>query len=333
MFRHNSNIYINLFTFLSSVDVNPPTEEQSSGDHEVESDTNENVESDENVEELNFFVRKKASKVKKTSNKKAGRKAQWSQSLLGDLVDIIISSDYYKKKLIFTNTKNQKNGDIYQKILGELKERASNRGEEVPFNNIQLRTKFKKAVSECKRAALTVKTATGIKRFIEDKGYGPWFNNLYAIVKTREACRPELAIEPSFARVSLPDADNVDSSSSSSSGVKEKLVIPKSSKKKKEDPVFEAIGLIKNVIENDPMKDMVSYLREEAERSRQHEIKMLQMLMQPPPTQQPAAFLGPLASPYGMNNNSNQSWQYNNQVRYSSRDQYEGGPGYDYQNL
>ena len=61
------------------------------------------MESDENVEELNFFVRKKASKVKKTSNKKAGRKAQWSQSLLGDLVDIIISSDYYKK-LIFTNT-------------------------------------------------------------------------------------------------------------------------------------------------------------------------------------------------------------------------------------
>ena len=37
----------------------------------------------------------------------------WSQSLLSDLVDIIISSEYYKKELIFTNTKNQKNGDIY----------------------------------------------------------------------------------------------------------------------------------------------------------------------------------------------------------------------------
>ena len=42
--------------------------------------------------------------------KKAGRKAKWSQSLLGDTIDIIISSDYFKKKLIFTNVKTQKNG-------------------------------------------------------------------------------------------------------------------------------------------------------------------------------------------------------------------------------
>jgi len=40
--------------------------------------------------------------------KKAGRKAKWSQSLLDDTIDIIISSGYYKKKLIFTNVKTQK---------------------------------------------------------------------------------------------------------------------------------------------------------------------------------------------------------------------------------
>lgn len=32
--------------------------------------------------------------------KKAGRKAKWSQSLLDDTIDIIISSGYYKKKHI-----------------------------------------------------------------------------------------------------------------------------------------------------------------------------------------------------------------------------------------
>lgn len=55
------------------------------------------------------------------------------------------------------------------------------------------------------------------------------------------------------------------------------------SKKKKDDPVVEAIELIKNVIENDPKKDMLSYLREEAEKSCEHEMKMMQMIMQTPP--------------------------------------------------
>ena len=63
-----------------------------------------------------LFVKKKTAKV---------TKAKWSQSLLSDLVDIIISSDHYKKKLIFTNTKNKKNGEIYEKILATLKERGS----------------------------------------------------------------------------------------------------------------------------------------------------------------------------------------------------------------
>ena len=37
---------------------------------------------------------------KKTDKKakKAGRKAKWSQSLLDDTIDIIISSDYFKRK-------------------------------------------------------------------------------------------------------------------------------------------------------------------------------------------------------------------------------------------
>ena len=44
---------------------------------------------------------------------------------------------------------------------------------------------------------MTIKTATGIKRFLDDKGCGDWFDKLYSIVKTRDACQPEQAVEPS----------------------------------------------------------------------------------------------------------------------------------------
>lgn len=94
------------------------------------------------------------------------------------------------------------------------------------------------------------------------------------------------------------------------------MEIPKLSKKRKDDPVVEAVALIKNVIENDPMKDMISYLREEAEKAREHELKILQIVAQQPTTQQPTAYVGPL------------SWQYGNQdVQSSSTGQYGGGYG------
>lgn len=289
----------NLFTLPRTVDIFPPSQPPSSSDHgESEEDTDISA-------SLSLFVKNKTPKGKKISKNKGGRKAKWSQSLLGDLVDIIISSDSYKKKLIFTNTKNQHNGAIYEEILRTLKERASERGEEVPFNNVQLRTKFKKAVAECKKAALTIKTATGIKRFIEEKGYGSWFNALFAIVKTRDACRPELSVEPLCPGAGTSDTDNAASSSSSSPGIRESLEIQKQkSKKKKDDPVVEAIGLIKNVIENDPMKEMLSYFREEAEKAREHEMKMMQMVMQP------TAYPG---------------WQYTNQMQPSSSDPFQQG--------
>ena len=84
-------------------------------------------------------------------------------------------------------------------------------------------------------------------------------------------------------------------SSSSAAGIKEKFEIPKLSKTRKDDPVVEAIGLIKNVIENDPMKDLISYLREEAEKAREHELKILQIVAQQPTTQQSTAYAGPMS--------------------------------------
>lgn len=63
-----------------------------------------------------------------------------------DLIDTIVSNNSYKKKLIFTNTKNQRNGELYEEILKEVKARASARGEDFHFSVNQLRSKFTKCV-------------------------------------------------------------------------------------------------------------------------------------------------------------------------------------------
>jgi len=49
------------------------------------------------------------------------------------------------------------------------------------------------------KSALTIKTATGINRFQEEKNYGPWFPILFALVETRGSCQPERAMESSCA--------------------------------------------------------------------------------------------------------------------------------------
>ena len=54
----------------------------------------------------------------------------------------------------------------------ELQERLASRGEHFSLSVSQIRNKFKKCVAECKKAALTIKTATGIKRFQEEKKFG-----------------------------------------------------------------------------------------------------------------------------------------------------------------
>ena len=68
----------------------------------------------------------------------------------------------------------------------------------------KMRTKFKKCVSQCTQAALTQKTATGIKKYQEDYGFGKWFNALFDVVKTRDSCQPEQDLEPSISSSSPP---------------------------------------------------------------------------------------------------------------------------------
>ena len=77
---------------------------------------------------------------------------------------IILENDKFKTKLPLTNTKNTKNGIYYEQVITELRKKLEERGEEFNFDTQQTRSKFKRCVSLCKKAALTIKTASGIKR-------------------------------------------------------------------------------------------------------------------------------------------------------------------------
>lgn len=218
-------------------------------------------------------------KKKAPSKKKVGRKGRWSNEALDDFIDIVANNDSYKEKLIFRNTKNQQNGIIYEKIRKEINGRCAEREEDFTFTIEQLRSKFKKCVGECKKAALTIKTASGIKRFQDDKGFGAWFNQLFALVRTRDSCQPELAVEPSA------DNNGRETNSSDTSGLQPKVFVPLRSKKREKnkengDAVTEVLAVIKSALANDPVKEMINFMREEAKESREHDRQLFQMLLQ-----------------------------------------------------
>ncbi|XP_067049665.1 uncharacterized protein [Acropora muricata] len=218
--------------------------------------------------------------------------------LVDDLVDIIITNDYYQRKLIFVNTKNQQNGKVYEKVLKELKSRAEGKGNSVPFTVAQVRTKFKKCVSECKKAALTIKTATGVKRFQDDKNYGVWFDRLFELVKTRDSCRPDLATEP-LMNVPVTDCNDDDHPST-------QLFVPvKTAPKKRKrtgdstEILTEAVNLLKTAVENDASKDMLAFLKGDIVKSREHELKLFKLLCTQDGLQQPSFYpRAPSYNPY-----------------------------------
>lgn len=95
---------------------------------------------------------------------------------------------------MLTNVKNVKNGQYYDKVIGELKERCNERGEEFPFNVAQTRQKFKRCINICRDAVMKVKTSSGIKRFQEDKELGSWFGKLLPIISSMDNCQPQQSI-------------------------------------------------------------------------------------------------------------------------------------------
>lgn len=149
--------------------------------------------------------------VQPKPRKKIGRKAMWADNQITDMVDMIVNDDELVRKLIFTNVKKRKNSDAYQKILPKLNQKYQDAfGKDFPFTVKQMRNKFKWCISTCKKICLTIKTASGVKRFVDSKGYGNWFNALYPLVKTRDSCKPENATEPSAKLGEDKDSESED---------------------------------------------------------------------------------------------------------------------------
>lgn len=123
----------------------------------AESDDDDKVEEYDSDGDLETSRKLFFKKAKGNKKKKPGRKAKWCPWALDELIDMIVSSNSCKKKLIVTNTKNQRNGELYGEILKEDKPTASARGENFCFSVNQLRSKFKKCVCPCKQTTLTQK--------------------------------------------------------------------------------------------------------------------------------------------------------------------------------
>ena len=90
-------------TFLKR--YSPASFDSYSPDNDKKTDSNE---SDTGVSEQSEVCSSRKKKRK-------GRRSVWEERHINDLVDVICSSEYYKK-LIFTNTKNSKNAEIYANV-------------------------------------------------------------------------------------------------------------------------------------------------------------------------------------------------------------------------
>ena len=247
----------------------------------------------------------------KKPKKRVGCKAAWPDECIDEVVDIICESDYYRKKLIFTNNKSFKNTEIYEKVVKEATERLTARDKEFPFTSQQVRTKFKSCVAICKKAAMLRQTASGIDNFIDSKGYSKWFKQLYHFIQSRDSCQPDLGIEPSATVSSAESAAESAESSKESSSSKD-LYVPKKAKKEKgpkvQEVLEEAVKAFNKAVEQDISKDILNFMKEENERARQHDREMMQMQMnmfrscfsspvsEPPPTSQPHLYSSPYPS-------------------------------------
>ena len=142
--------------------------------------------------------------TKKKKGKK-GRKGQWPEHFVDDLVDVILDDETLKEKLLLTNVKNKKNGQYCGKVIELISLRCKERNEEFSFSVAQTRQKFKRCINICRDAVMKVKTSSGIKRFQEEKDLGNWFGKLLPIISSMDNCQPEQALEPGCISPDAPE--------------------------------------------------------------------------------------------------------------------------------
>lgn len=254
---------------------------------------------------------------------KCGRRGQWLETCVDDLVDIILENDKLKEKLLMTNVKNVKNSQYYSQVIEEIKRRCAERGEEFKFNVHQTRQKFKRCVSMCRSAAMKIKTASGIKRFQEDKELGNWFGRLLPVISSMDHCQPEQAIEPGIAdndeeyeETSISPADLTPNSQKRKSYVPE--ITPKRKTMKTETilgEIKEAMGSMKQLASDSSSKEILDFLKEESKRQSERDATFFQLmttLLQPQQNQTPISPIVNYQPNYSMARPANLSFNSSN---------------------
>ena len=157
-----------------------------------------------------------------------------------------------------------------------------------------------------KNALMTVKTASGIKRFQEDKNLGNWFGKLLPVISSMANSQPSQAIEPGMStEVSTPtenegeidesDTEDLENATSVTSedaaplkrqGTKRKYVPTPSAKKvavKSETILQEIKGTVeslKNLSSENSSKEILDFLKEESKRQAEREKSFFQLMSQ-----------------------------------------------------
>ena len=78
----------------------------------------------------------------KAKENRKGRKYQWKESFVDDLVDIKVENEKYRQMLLLTNVKNAKNGQYMESVVKDIQERCTELGEEFPYDVNQTHKNF-----------------------------------------------------------------------------------------------------------------------------------------------------------------------------------------------
>ena len=84
------------------------------------------------------ICKKDGRKCKGSQRKKKVKrdKARWTPRKVADMVDIVVNNEDFKRKLIFTNTPNATNSQIYEEIINCLKERSAGDQDVKPLSRV-----------------------------------------------------------------------------------------------------------------------------------------------------------------------------------------------------
>ncbi len=206
-------------------------------------------------------------------------------------MDIMVNDENHRRKLIFQNTMSKANKANYESICKELKSRAKKRGCVFDKSITQMRNKFKKLVGECEKVNMIFKTATGISNYKDEKNYSKWFDMLFPLIKSRESCQPEQAMEPSAgpstsdkeSGINVLDEDQ-DESETSKLQMKNYLSLRPKKKTKKSDNLLvekstEVLESVKSLLQNQQTSTFLEFMENENARARAHELEILKTLI------------------------------------------------------